>query len=251
MLNVFICDDNATHRKQILKCVENCITIHELDMRVAAVTGDPEAIVNYIAGKNISGLYFLDVNLDNKIDGMALARMIRQYDPRGFIVFVTTHDEALPLAFKYKIEAMDFILKDEFYELQSKIHECVLSAQQRYSSKVTELQKNFSFKVGLDKIMTVELGDILFFTTSVDSEHKVMLHTVNGVFEFYGALKDLIKELTEDFYYCHNSYIVNTKQITQFDIAKKTVYLNKGYSCPVSLRRVRGLSDTLANANKR
>lgn len=40
---------------------------------------------------------------------MELAYQIRKLDPNATIVFVTTHSEFMPLTFRYKVSALDFI----------------------------------------------------------------------------------------------------------------------------------------------
>ena len=63
------------------------------------------------------GIYFLDIDLKTDMTGLTLAQEIRKYDPRGFIIFITTHSEMSYMTFIYKLEALDFILKDDPEEL--------------------------------------------------------------------------------------------------------------------------------------
>ena len=244
MLNIVICEDNLPHKKQVEKCVENCIIIHNLDMKIALSTDNPNKVVEYLKKEQRSGLYFLDVDLNHQINGINLASIIRDYDPRGFIVFITSHAEALPLTFHYKVEAMDFILKDEFFDFQKKIYDCILNAQKKYTQKVTELQKNFSITV-YDKILTVEYSKIIYFETSVNNIHKIFLHSSDGVYEFYGALYKVESMLDEDFFRCHNSYIINIKQVLSLNMKTREVYFREGGSCPVSSRKLKALAKIL------
>ena len=141
MLNVFICEDNTIERNKFEKIIKDIIMIENLDMDVSLSTGNPEDILSYLDNNSVSGLYFLDIDLKNKINGLKLAEKIREYDPRGFIVFVTTHTEMSYLTFIYKVEAMDYIIKDNYPNIRKRIHECILNANKKFSSKVTDLQK--------------------------------------------------------------------------------------------------------------
>ena len=52
-----------------------------------------------------------------KRKGLDIAKEIRKKDPNATIVFVTTHSEFMPVTFKYRVAALDFIdkaLNDEF-----------------------------------------------------------------------------------------------------------------------------------------
>ena len=55
-------------------------------------------------------------DLGADINGINLGEEIRQLDPTGYIIFITTHAELSHLTFKYKVEALDYIIKDDFSE---------------------------------------------------------------------------------------------------------------------------------------
>ena len=101
MLKIYICEDSQKQLDMITKAVEKAILDEELDMKVETSTSDPFEILHIVEQSNGPGIYFLDVELNAKIDGIELASKIRNYDPRGFIVFVTTHPELSYLTFKY------------------------------------------------------------------------------------------------------------------------------------------------------
>lgn len=244
MLNVFICEDELEHKALIQKHVEKCITIYNLNIRIALSTDNPEEIVEYINKNNGCGLYFLDVDLNHEIDGLKLALLIREYDPRGFIVFVTTHEEAMPLIFHHKVEALDFIIKEDFSDIQERIYSCTLNAHTKYATAdISEHQKTFSFYV-FDKLISIEYSNILYFETS-SAPHKIKLYTVEGIYEFYGSLNDLEQKLGEPFYRCHQSILVNTTQILELDKIKKIISLGNGATCMVASRRIQRLIELL------
>ena len=113
MLKVYICEDIEVQRNRMTKIVENMIYIENFDMEIEVVTNDPHEILSVVQEIDEVGIYFLDIDLQTDMDGLELAKEIRKYDPRGFIIFVTTHSEMSFMTFVYKLEAMDFILKDE------------------------------------------------------------------------------------------------------------------------------------------
>ncbi|MCR3758935.1 LytR/AlgR family response regulator transcription factor [Clostridium felsineum] len=239
MLEVFICEDNLEQRKELEKIVEDFILIENLDMNVSLSTENPYDIINYITKNSVSGLYFLDVDLKASINGIQLAAEIRKYDPRGFIVFVTTHAEMSYLTFLYKVEAMDYIIKDSSKTVADRACQCILDAQRKYSAKITELQKNFTIKTE-DRIINIEFNKILFFETSFKI-HKVILHSINRQIEFYAKMKDIEAKLDDSFYRCHKSYIVNKKNIKEININKRRIYMINGEECLISTRMLKGL----------
>jgi two-component system response regulator AgrA len=245
LLEIFICEDVEIQRKDIEKCIENCIMIHNLDMRIVVSTNDPKEIIAYLenhraAGLSV-GLYFLDYDLNNDMNGMQLANTIREYDPFGYIVVVTSYDDVMPYTFRYKIAALDFITKDEHYRMQRRIHECILNVNRKYSAITSGLQKKFSFKLG-DKIIAVEHSKIFYFETTGDADHKIRLHTADGDYEFYGTLKSIEEKLDDDFCRCHNSFIANIRNVQQVVTKERKVQFPQGISCEASERGIRRLN---------
>ena len=239
MLSIFVCEDNNEQRERFTKTIQDIIMIENFDMELTLTTPTPDDIINYLSKNDVSGLYFLDIDLKASINGLELATKIRQHDPRGFIVFVTTHSEMSYLTFLYKVEAMDYIIKDNYENIKERIHQCILDAHRKYSAKTTELQKVFSMKVG-DKIMNIEYSKILFFETS-PTIHKVILHTVDRQVEFYAKMKEIEDKLDDRFYRCHKSYIVNKDNIREIDLGNRCLYMVNGEECLTSTRMLKGL----------
>jgi two-component system response regulator AgrA len=214
--------------------------IENLDMKLALSTESPNDILDYLSNNEGTGLYFLDIDLKSTINGIQLAEKIREFDPRGFIVFITTHAEMSYLTFIYKVEAMDYIIKDNYDNIRERIHQCITNANTKYSSKTTELQKNFTIKVD-DKIINVEYDKILFFETSKNI-HKVVLHAENRQVEFYAQMKEIEDKLDSDiFYRCHKSFIVNKNKIKEIDVKNRIAYMSNGEECLISTRLIKGL----------
>lgn len=161
MLEIFICEDDEEQRKRLTKYVTDYIMIENLDMKVVVSTAHSNDIIEYLQQNNTTGLYFLDVDIQEEKSGIALGAEIRQYDTQGAIVFVTTHSELTYLTFTYKVEAMDYITKDNFTDIQKRVIECINTANQRYVQNKQNSRKIFQTKSG-DKVISIEYNDILF-----------------------------------------------------------------------------------------
>ena len=81
-------------------------------------------MLNGVKEEKDTGIFFLDVDLNHEMNGIALASKIREYQPRCFIIFVTTHSEMSFMTFSYKVEAMDYVIKDYFQEVKNRVHQC-------------------------------------------------------------------------------------------------------------------------------
>ncbi|MGN0145486.1 MAG: LytR/AlgR family response regulator transcription factor [Clostridium sp.] len=239
MLKIFVCEDNYEQRIKFEKIIKDIIMIENYDIDFQMSCGNPYDIIDYLKVNSTSGIYFLDVDLHSDINGIQLAEKIRVYDPRGFIIFVTTHAEMSYLTFLYKVEAMDYIIKDNYKNIQQRIGECIKNSHDKYSSKITDLQKVFSIKVN-DKIINVDFDDILFFETS-PTIHKVILHCKNRQVEFYSKMKEVEETIDERFCRCHTSFLVNKDKIKEIDKKNRIVYMVNGEECLVSTRGIKKL----------
>lgn len=189
-MKIFICEDNNIQRRRIIRSVEEIIEIEKFDMEIALATANPKDIINYVKEKVVeASLYFLDVDLNTDINGIQLADEIRKYDSKGFIVFITAKSECAPLTFKYKVEAMDYIIKDNFNDIHERIHQCITSANTKCLSRTTRPEKNFIISIN-DRTMMIEPEKILFFETAY-FKNRVVLHAVDRQLQFYSNLKKI------------------------------------------------------------
>ena len=243
MIDIFICEDNKKHLEIFQKCINNFILMEGFDMRIVQATSDPHNILKEILNTQNTGLFFLDIDLKSDINGLTLAQRIRKIQPRCFIVFITSHSEMSFLTFQYKAEALDFIVKDTAEHIKSKIRECLLDVNNKYTSLNNGIVKTFTI-IQNYKHIVIEYNDIIFFETS-GNIHKIILHAKKRVIEFTGQLKNIEQQLDHRFYRCHTSYIINRDNISSVDFKQLIVHMNNGEFCPVSIRKKKRLKDLI------
>ncbi|MCL2568582.1 MAG: LytTR family DNA-binding domain-containing protein [Oscillospiraceae bacterium] len=244
MIHVVICEDNFAQRKRIETIVNNHIMMEEYDMEIALSADDPTAVLHYShMHPEQKVFYILDVDLGHEIDGLALAARIRERDLYSAFIFVTTHADLLHLTFQYKLEAMDYIVKDRPLELQGRIQTCIDTIYQRYSSDKSPKTGRYQVKDG-DRTRLIPFDDIMFFT-SHPTPHKVVLHLENSQIIFYGSINELT-EISPDFYRSHKSFVVNLKNIKQVDHAMKEIEMTNGEIALVGSKKVQELLNAIA-----
>lgn len=239
MLDIFVCEDHAAQRRAVVQIIQNTVLIEELDMRLVLDTKDPYTLLEKIRTNENTGIYFLDIDLSSKMNGLQLAQQIRLFDPRGFIIFITAHSEMSYMTFQYRVEAMDFVLKDNPAEAKVKIRECLLNAMERYSLHTNKTRKTYTAQVGGRKV-SVDYDDIFFFETS-GNIHKVILHAKDRQVEFSGTMKELAGALDDNFVRCHRSFLVNKNNISEIDVKNRIIHFLNGETCLVSTRMMKGL----------
>ncbi len=239
MLNIYICEDSKEQREYLTSCVSDIIEEEKFQFCIACSTHDPHAVLDAIKDEAKTGIFFLDIDLNSDINGIELAGEIRKMQPRCYIIFVTTHAEMSYMTFTYKVEAMDFIIKDNVREIKNRVHQCLINCHHLSDQLPEDISKNYMVKMG-DRVKAVPYGDILCFEVSSNSR-KIILYAKNCQMEFGGKLKEIEKSLDSRFYRCHRSFIVNKENITEIDRENNMLLLSGGISCPYSVRMGKGL----------
>lgn len=236
-MDIYICEDNKKQRNTLENIIMSITDPSKFDIVLS--TDSPKSLLEAIEGQNKSNIYFLDIELNSTMNGFNLAKEIRRYDSNGYIIFLTSHAELTLLTFKYKVRALEYILKGPASTIKEKIIECFDEISNDLNKHSLNNRKKFPITTG-DNITFYDLNDILFFETA-NKDHKIRLHTVSGFVEFYGTLKDIEKSLNEDFYKTHRSYIINTKKIKKIDKDNLIIYMDNDEQCYVSSRYLKGL----------
>lgn len=240
MLDIYICEDDKAQLDLFSDYISKSILIDDLDMRLALSTQDYHEILDVFSPSGNIGVFFLDIDLNADINGLALAQHIRRIQPRCYIIFITSHKEYGLETFHYKVEALDFICKDEPDKIHSRIHDCLLDIK----AKVAAEPVSFHFKRG-ERHTSIPFDEIVSFHIA-DGSHKVTLCTMNKMLEFPGSLKEIETHLDHRFYRCHRSYIINKDYIDTADFDILTVNMKNGMRCPISFRMKRGLKKLLS-----
>lgn len=240
MLPIIICDDQKEYRTYLSDLIKKDIFIEELDMEVVLSAGKAEDVLRYISENRPPFLYFLDVDLkDSSCSGIELAGQIRRHDPRGFIVFITVHNEFSPMTFQYRVEAMDYIIKDDPENVPERVKQCLLHAKELFASPNNEVHKIIRLYVG-EKALFIRQEDIICIQASLKA-HKIKIFTNDGIYEQTGSLREMAEQLGENFLHCHKSCIINRCHIRQIDKRRRMATMSNGMECPVSFRRMKTL----------
>lgn len=239
-MKVVICEDNKMYAERIESNISKYAMIEDNNIHVLLNTPYPKEVVQLIETEEVD-CFFLDIDLGDELSGLDLAKIIRKKLPLASIIFVTTHEEMQHLVFKYKVEALDYIIKD-------KDEDAVVPALKSAFEKYRMLGKQDNLKMfQIEKgeyTKNVKIDDILYFKAS-DAAHRVHLITVNGEYEFSDSLNK-IEDVDESFFRSHKSYIVNKNNIEEVNWKNKIIIMKNKEECPISFRKVKQLRDILA-----
>ena len=186
MLSIYICDDIEKQAILIKDEINNYLIFQDWDIKPAAYATSPHDLFEMIAGDENTGLYFLDIDLKADIDGFEVAKRLRKKDPRCFIIFLTSHEELAPLAFKCRIEAMDYIVKNDSH-IAMRVRHCLDEAYHRYRLFSKEDENHLCIRKEYKDIY-IEKKNIISITSST-IPHQIVICTKDEELTLYGELK--------------------------------------------------------------
>ena len=234
MIPIYLCEDDENQLQIWHRLITNAILISEWDMSIKATAATPYELLEKIdMEKPENAVYFLDIDLKSDINGIELAAKIRKYDPRAFIIFITTHDEMALHTFRLKVEPLGFIIK-ESSNFPQQIVECLQNVYDKYQVPNNPVTDVLSIQTER-RVFIIPFDDIYYIEPSPKS-HKIRLHKAHERLEFSSSLTDIKKKLDARFVQCHKAYIVNCNHIRKIDKKNYTIYFDNDMQCPCSVR---------------
>lgn len=226
-LSIAICEDEKIHRDTLKEYLSTILNKEDLEFELT-IYSDGMELLKAIDKK--FDILFLDIALGNDC-GMDIARKIREIDSNMEIIFTTSMESYVFEA--YEVNAYRYLLKPINYELLSKyVNQCINEV----------LQKNETIAIKSNKsTLILPAGKILYIEVL---RKQVTIYTTDKEYSIEIALKKLEQQLVNyKFFRCHNSYLVNLKEIDE--IRDKTIII-KGYEVPVSRANYKELQEKLA-----
>lgn len=203
MYSIGICDDGINTCSAIEEMIVEYCKKQNIEAEIKVwYTG--EKICDYLKQGNHLDVLFLDIEL-SKLNGIQVGNYIREQieDRRIQIVYIsgkTSYAQRL-----FKTQPMDFLVKP----IEQKNVDDALGL----AIKILRKSKDkFEFQNGKN-YYNLFFSDIIYFYSE---GRKVKIKTFNGIKEFYGKLRDVIKELPHDFIVIHQSYVVNKQYVVKY-----------------------------------
>ena len=233
MLPIYICEDDERIRDAERRWLEKQILIEGFDMEIVLCTGNPEELLDCLAYGQQQGIYFLDVELKGaSMNGFLLGEEIRKRDARGFLIYVTAFQELAFETFRYHLEALDYICKQEPEQMYAGLSRCLAVIAERVGREQGGQREYFTVKT-LDVIRHIPLEEILYFATS-GRTHRIEVHAMRERLDFIGRMRELEERLEPHFIRVHRAYLVRDCQIAGLERKTREILLKNGERIPFS-----------------
>lgn len=222
-MNIILCDDD----RHFLTSLENKIqqwaqrSGHFSSIMIYSFTSSEDALDARTHGLQFDAL-FLDIQIPNEMNGLAMAKEVRQSDEHVPIVFITSYGEYAEEG--YFVNALRYLRKPI---TDKSISECLDLIWRRWSILHSE-------SVLLDlptQIIHLPVKSILYAEVS---GHTCLLKTIDREtpWQFRKSMDYIRNKLSSPvFAQCHRSYIVNLLYIRH--IANGTITMVEGTTIPI------------------
>ena len=203
MYEIGICDDGENICSQLEKYL--CQYAKEKSFQFdILVWYSGEELRDYLTQGGHLDILFLDIELF-KMSGIEVGNYIRsELDNLGLqLVYISGKSSYAQQLFK--TQPLDFLVKPIMYEQMCSTMEMAIKIIRRKMER-------FEFQQGKDHFY-VSQGNIIYFESQ---GRKIKIVTPNDVYEFYGKLKEIQKDLSEDFLEIHQSYLINRERVQRY-----------------------------------
>lgn len=218
MISFAVCDDEKEFRKKVVKTIDKIFMKNTIDYEVTEFSGYDKNFENFINQPMASKIYILDIEVDNSISGIDIARKIRKNDWNSIIIMVTSHADMGYDALKAQIMLLAFISK--YDECEKNLITVLKKAVSRIDNKkVLIFETNgISHRIYLD--------DILYVTKDT-VDRKCIIKTTYSEFAVNRTMNQMIEDLDGRFFLSHRSCLVNTEKIKQIDWKQNIIYFDQ------------------------
>lgn len=231
MLNIVLCDDHLCHNRILETMVGAMLQKNNWRAKVAYQTTSPQALLVYAQAHMHNNLYLLDLDYEQDMDGLALARAIRQFDATSYIVFISAHGEYMPQC--YGVKPSDFLMKP-LSAVQ--LEQCLRGIM--WDKALQQAPQALHITVGSQDYFLPQ-SSIYYFEKQ---KEYVVAHHQEGALRWRESYLSLWGRLMDArFFRTHKGYIVQRSAIKAFDHSKRTLLLTNGDSIPVSRTQKEGL----------
>lgn len=227
-IRIGIVENEEDTRNYVCGLIEECMTRAGRSLHLVSCASAEEFLFKYGEPDTLD-VVFLDIML-GAMNGMELARSIRERDKRVQIIFLTGVGDYVYEG--YEIGAVRYLLKPvREQELDMALRQCC----EKIDRKKTEY---FAFRYQGEGLR-IAFSDILYIRVE---GHYLQMVMQRGMYEWKGSLAQAAERLDrQQFALANRSAIVNLEYVTR--ITREECFLENGEVLPVSRGAYQALND--------
>lgn len=244
MIDFVLCDDQASHNQTLKLMIDSVLEKEKIEHRFACVASKAEEVLQYAQRHTEIAIYFLDICLDendlNTPHGIDLCTQILEYSPKSCVIYVSAYQHyALSCC---QSHAYDFLVKP-FDE--NRLSDC-LKAAIKYI-EVEQPQKTLVVQAG-SRTVNLDETDIRYIE---NKREYCIAYSSKGTTVWRESFAALMPRLSGDFVRIHRGYIINIKQVSEFNFGDDIVTIAAdGTHLPIARRHKAELKMAIGGVNK-
>lgn len=222
-MQVIVCEDERIFQKSICDHIDQWIhKTHHEDVNVTLFSSSEDLLDAWQKGID-ADILFLDILFHHEMNGLEIAKKIRETDSAVPIVFVTNSDAFVKDG--YTVRAFRYLNKPICYE---DVAICLDVAYMQY----TLAHNEYLIISDAGQRLALRHGEILF--VEVQSPYVLIyMQSKKEPIKIRYRFLDLIPKLPEElFTLCHRSYLVNIVHVRA--VKRNMLTLSTGQELPVS-----------------
>lgn len=248
MLKIILGDDDkfllALEREKLDREIEQL----QINAKIVFLSTSDVELLQYVKNNRDAYLIFLDLDFgQSRLNGIDIAKQMKQMAPECKIVFVTNHEEMAMQVLKSGVEPFGFIEKStdmNVMRLGYRKYLQIASKTLKSEEQTCEEEEEITIQLGFDETMQIKKHTIMYVETDKGISHGITYHTVDSSkITVRDSLQQVQELLGDQFIKIHRAILVNKEVI--IGMQGTDVILSDGTILPCSIRLKNGMKELL------
>lgn len=214
---VAVCDDSGTDAEYVQEILRGWAGQRQIHIQAEHFPSAESFLFRYAEDKAYD-ILLLDIEM-GAMDGVTLARRVRQDNESVQIVFITGYPDFM--AEGYEVSALHYLMKPVAREKLFAVLDKAAANLARTEKRLCVTFDRETEFLPLRRILYIEA-----------QKQYVLIHTEEREYRMKATLADTEQELDEYFFKCQRSFIVNLRHVLR--IKNDCVELKNGIEVPIS-----------------
>lgn len=226
MLSLLIYDSNNRESHSLSEYARDTVAYLSDDKLNVEESTDIIFLKDYLTGKNLLDMAFLDVTIK---EGVSVAIQLRQFNQEAELLLLADASVSPMRYLNPSIRAASLLLRPFSKEQGKKV--IAEFVRFFYRNRESDAGEDVFVLESKEGKMTIPFSKIYYLEVR---EKRVYVRLKNTEYFKYGTLTQIMEDLSDQFIRCHRSFVVNKSHIRQVKISEGIICLTDDIEIPLS-----------------